>query len=217
MTEQNKNQQTGLQHPGVHAAENKKNHTSEKRGSRRPSKAFIGVTCALLGIAGTLAVQNIVQSRADPFRLHRMSFFGDEFIEKDGSFKQIVAVAGGMEDALIDHQEHLKEIFGEAREDGVDINRSALSRTEDADNYIYELKFSGFKKEDVVASVRNGVVTFSAEKKAGEKAGFGGENQAASPSSKFHYSFPTPQYDVKKEPEIIRKDDTIVVKLSKRK
>lgn len=86
---------------------------------------------------------------------------------------------------------------------------SNISMREDADNYYYQLSFSGPNKEDIVVSVQNGFLTFSVESTK--------KNDVSVPVSSFHYSVPVPEYDGSKELEITRHDRKILVRLSKKK
>lgn len=162
-----------------------------------PSKAFIATGCALLGVGFTLLTQNVVKAREqrDPFL---------------NIFSEIAEMEKNMNAVFANHQKHMREIFDEAQKNSESVNKSQVSTSEDEKNYYYELTFSGFKKEEISVQVKDDILTFSGQNHVEN-------NQNPQASSSFHYSFSAPKFDTKKEPEIIRSDNKIVVKLSKKK
>ena len=163
--------------------------------SFNPSKKFIAVSCLMLGVASTLLVQNSSRGRENLDQ----EFFGSENI-----FAETALINKKINEVFENNRQHMKEVFNEVRQD----NKSAVLQKEDDDSYFYELNFLGFKKEDIVVGVKNNVVTFAVE-------GKGGKEKNDYSYSSFHYSFLAPEYEVKKEPEIIREEGRVVVKLSK--
>lgn len=156
-----------------------------------PSKTFIATTCVLLGVGTTLLAQNISKAHQP-----RDPFFN--------IFEEMAAIEQNMNQVFANHQKHMREIFAEVEKSGK-ASKSQVSTSEDNNNYYYELSFSGFKKEDISVQVKDHVLTLSATK-----------NQDSEGSSSFHYSFLAPKSDVTKEPEIVRSDDKIVVRLGKK-
>jgi HSP20 family molecular chaperone IbpA len=175
-----------------------------------PSKLFIATTFILIGIAATLITQNFFKSRQNYFVIrNHFPFEPDIAFADDNFFNEIEAMQKEIEKTFADHRKRAKEIF-----DSNNVtNKSKVSSTEDDKNYFYQLDFSGFKKEDVVVSVNNNSVSFSAENKKFKS----NKTQEQQAQGSFYYSFLVPQYDEKKEPEIIRKDNQVIVKLTKKK
>ncbi len=157
-----------------------------------PSKTFIALTCLTLGVGATLVTQNITKA-------HRHQ---DPFLNV---FDEMTAMEKNMNEVFANHQKQMDEIFAQAKKSG-QVSKSQVSSRQDKDNYYYELSFSGFKKEDVAVQFKDRVLTLSA---VSDK-----EDQGA---TSFNYSFLAPQADVKKEPEVVRSDDKIVVTLKKGK
>jgi len=175
-----------------------------------PSKPFIATAFILIGIAATLITQNFFKSRQNYFLIRNHFPFGPDigFVD-DNLFNQIEAMQKEMEKTFADHRKRVKEIFDSSNV----ANKSKVSSTEDEKNYFYQLEFFGFKKEDIVVNVNNNSVNFSAENKKFKSD----KNQDQQAQASFYYSFLVPQYDDKKEPEIIRKDNQVTVKLAKKK
>ncbi len=173
-----------------------------------PSKPLIIVICFLLGVGSTLAVQNFSKTRQQYF-----------LVQDDFPFFPSIAFADMREmekkinEDLANHQRHMREIFDRAQKDSERGNVSKVTSSDDSDSYYYQLDFSGFKKEEIVVAIKNNVLNFFAENKKSESD----KELDSSLSTSFYYSFLVPQYDLKKEPEIIRKDNQIVVKLAKKK
>ncbi len=157
-----------------------------------PSKTFIALTFTLLGISSILLVQNIAKAHE-----HRDPFFN--------IFAEMEEMQKNMDQLFANHQKHMREIFDAAQKNDK-TNKSKVSTREDKDAYYYELSFSGFKKEDISVQIKDQVLTFSAQK----------NDEKTQETSNFHYSFLAPQLDAKKEPEIIRLDDKLFVKLWKK-
>ena len=212
MTEINKNQNTESQNS--HIKKSHKSHYLKKIKSCyqnfSPSKLFIATAFITIGIAATLITQNFFKSRQNYFLIrNHFPFEPDIAFLDDVFFNQIEAMQKQMEKTFADHRKHANEILDSSNL----TNKSKVSSIEDDKNYFYQLDFSGFKKEDIVVSVNNNSVSFSAENKKfkSDKA------QEQQVQGSFYYSFLVPQYDGKKEPEIIRKDNQVIVKLAKKK
>ena len=157
-----------------------------------PSKTFIALTCITLGIGATLLAQNVVKAQQPRDPLLNI-------------FAEMAAMEKNMNEVFASHQKQMDEIFAQAKKSGP-ASKSQVSSRQDKDNYYYELSFSGFKKEDVAVQFKDRVLTLSAVS--------GKEDQGA---TSFNYSFLAPQADVKKEPEVVRSDDKIVVTVKKSK
>jgi HSP20 family molecular chaperone IbpA len=177
--------------------------------SFNPSKTFIAASCILIGIGATLIAQNITQ-RKNNYYLSRsvpLFFHHDNFFESDHIFAEIALMEQSMDEAF----KRMRMPTNQSSQTYP--NQSEVLRQEDENYYIYQLNFSGYKPEEVVVSVKNNVVSFFAEKKQSDE----NKKPGKTSTSSFNYSFSAPQYDTKKEPEIIKKDGSITVKLSKKK
>lgn len=140
-------------------------------------------------------------------------FFPNAAFADNDFFEEMREMEKKMNQDLALHQKYMREIFDKAKKDSDRSNVSQVTSSEDADSYYYQLDFSGFKKEEILVAIKDNVMSFSAENKKSENS----KELNSRSSASFHYSFSVPHYDVKKEPEIIRKDNQIVVKLSKKK
>ncbi len=116
-----------------------------------------------------------------------------------------------MERNFAQHQERMAKIFSDLKKS--DSNNTKITNSQDDQNYYYQLDFKGFKADEIQVSVKNNVISFVGEKKEDKND----KNKSANSSQNFRYSFSTPNYDLSKEPEIIKKDQQIIVKLAKKK
>lgn len=180
-----------------------------------PSKPFIATSCILLGIAATLITQNIFKPSYNHHHQMVRNFFPypSFAFADDDFFADIREMEAAIHQDFLNHQKRMREIFADVERHSGNNNVARVSSSEDADNYYYQIDFSGFTKEEIVVGVKDNILSFAAEnKKSGND-----KNAEINSSSNFHYSFSIPQYNHKKEPEIIRKDNQIIVKLAKKK
>lgn len=214
MTEINKNQQTNS---SICDKENnkkikffclKKICSSWKEFS--PSKPFIATSCVLLGIGVTLIAQNLTKNHQNYLVIRNHFPFPSSIAFADDDFFDQIEE---MEKEMAQHRKNIRKVFEDAEKKSAASSTSKVYSSEDDKNYFYHLDFLGFKKEEIVVGIKDNSVSFSAESK---KSGEDKNNSVSSHSTSFHYSFSVPQYDTKKEPEIIRKDNQIVVKLAKK-
>lgn len=172
------------------------------------SKIFIAITFTLLGICGTvLAKGKDNQQMVESFPTWPDSYdkkFGTIF--NDDIFVEMQEMQKRMDKVFSDHQEYMAKAFAESKKSNA--TKTSIAQKEDDDNYYYELNFAGFKKDDVVVSLKDDILTFSAAKKSDEKA----KEQYA---SNFYYSFSVPQRNEKIEPQITKEDNKVIVKLAK--
>ncbi|MBU6339500.1 MAG: Hsp20/alpha crystallin family protein [Rickettsiales bacterium] len=172
------------------------------------SKIFIAIVFTLLGVCGTvLAKSKDNQEMVESFPTWPDSYdkeFGAIF--NDNIFSEMHQMQRRMDKIFSDHQEYMAKTFAESKKNNA--TRTSVAQKEDDDNYYYELNFAGFKKDDVVVSLKDDILTFSAAKKSDEKA----KEQYA---SNFYYSFSVPQRNEKTEPQIIKEDNKVIVKLAK--
>ena len=179
-----------------------------------PSKPFIAVSFVLLGVGATLIAQNFSKTRQQYLVIQdNFPFFSRVAFADNDFFAEMREMERKMNQDLANHQKYMREIFDKAQKDSNQSNVSQVTSSEDADNYYYQLDFSGFKKEEIVVAIKDNVLSFSAENKKSENS----KDLSSTSSASFHYSFAVPQYNFKKELEIIRKDNQIIVKLMKKK
>jgi HSP20 family molecular chaperone IbpA len=109
----------------------------------------------------------------------------------------------------------MENIFAQAQKNG-ELNQTSVSSREDENFYYYELNFSGFNKEEISVKIENNSLTFAAQNKKEISQVKKEDKNHKDSSSSFYYSFSLTQFDNKKEPKIIRQDNKIIVKLSKK-
>ncbi len=204
MTEINKNQSTSSQESGSKKSEK---FFYEKFLS---SKIAVAAFCFFVGIVATLTIEHFSKSRQGRLAMYsNFPFYHNFAFANDGFFEEMHQMEKEMDRVFAKQEKQMQEAFAKADQG----NKSKVSTKEDAENYYYQLEFSGFKKEEILVSVKNNVVNFSAENKKSEHS----KNQDLQDNMSFHYSFLATQYDSKKEPEIIREDNKVIVKLAKKK
>lgn len=175
-------------------------------------KTCIALGFIIIGIFITLAVQKIARAAEErefqkAFLIrdfhHPHHFYGfdddffDEFKKAEARTRQIFA----------HNQKIMQQALMEAKNNN-NYSKTALKNSQDDENYYYELWFSGLDKDKINVAVKDNSLTFSAKE---EK-----ENDGEKMASNFYYSFSLPEFNQKKEPEITRLDDKIVVKLKKK-
>ncbi|MDX2082363.1 MAG: Hsp20/alpha crystallin family protein [Rickettsiales bacterium] len=177
------------------------------------TKKSIAVIGVIFGVLATLLVQSFHTKNRQFYFLSQPSFpfLHNPAFADNGFFDDFKTMEKEMNQAFIDHQKHMKEIFEEAQKNSQNNNQSKISASQDDQNYYYQLDFSGFKKEEISVNIKDKIITFFGESKKSNQAK-DRENQAR---SNFYYSFMVTDYDSKKAPEIIYQDNKIVVKLAK--
>ena len=111
-----------------------------------------------------------------------------------------------MDEVLSAHKKQMAEILEQATKSDSNGNKTSILSHQDNKNYIYELNFSGFKKEEIIVEIKDKNLVFSAKK---EKKDNNSQNL-----SSFYYSFSLPK-DAAAVPEIVKEDNKIIVKFSK--
>ena len=183
------------------------------------SKKFIALICILLGASAVLLMQNIASSKTNSSDNAVLSgqkniaeINGNLFPDNRAIFAEMDAMEKRMNDVFRAHHEYMKSVFDRAAKGNAEINQANVFLKEDNNFYYYELNFSGFKKQDVAVGIKDNILTFSAQSKKEQD----NKKQKSQSSSNFHYSLMVPEYNSKKDPEIIREDNKIIVKLSKK-
>jgi HSP20 family protein len=190
------------------------------------SKGFVAIIFFIVGAGGVLLAQNIMQSRADNlaekqltdlrdwYNQHQgaISIKDDPLFGDKGMFAEMDNMKKKINQAFQAHQKHMVDVMKEAQKNGANVSKTSVSNREDDQNYYYQLNFSGFKKEDVAVEIKDNVLTFSAKNEQENDD----KKQKFSSASSFKYSFSVPEYNTKKEPEIVRENDKITVKFAKK-
>lgn len=181
------------------------------------SRTFIVLVSILIGSGATLLAQNIASSKASDsdnrfLQSNKSEFNQNLFPDHSAIFAEMEAMEKRMNEVFKANHEYMKAAFDKASKNNTNINQATISSKQDDNFYYYELNFSGFNKQDIMVGVKDNILTFSAQNKKESVD----KKQEISASSNFHYSFMVPEYDQKKEPEIIREDNKIIVKLNKK-
>ncbi len=177
-----------------------------------PSKTFIALSFLSIGVGATLITQNFFKPKYhDNFLSHHFPIYFSDAFANDDIFTEMEKMHQTMERNFAQHQERMAKIFSDLKKS--DSNNTKITNSQDDQNYYYQLDFKGFKADEIQVSVKNNVISFVGEKKEDKND----KNKSANSSQNFRYSFSTPNYDLSKEPEIIKKDQQIIVKLAKKK
>ena len=195
-----------------------KNNIKKQIKSFKPSKTFIAITSALVGISSTLLAQNIAQKSENkkyylsspkedkkfhPPHLphHHQHIFEDDFFGHS-IFEEMHQMQREMDRAFARQQARMEKIFHE-----IPKNKNSITQKETKDQYIYNLVFSGYKKEDIKIEIKDQTLEISANKSQKQ------EHQHK--SSNFYYSFYLPKYDKSTKPIIEKTKDSITITLQK--
>lgn len=212
------------------------NDFCRKFGKISSSKFFIAAIFFILGACGTKLMkaspneqqklnkkqEKALEAWSESFdqmieahnNLIKETFESDPFFNHDSVFHSIDRMDREMDEMIKKHHQYMTKIFS-----GVESDQSSDSEMrsvhhnvkEDKDYYICELNFSGFDKNKIVVSVKDGILNFSSsveEKSEGDKL-------KSYSSSNFSYAVSIPKYDEKTAPEIVRESGKITVKLKK--
>lgn len=156
-------------------------------------KVFWACFFIALGAASTLAFQHIANA--------------EEKSPKQKIIDEMEAIENKMNKSMEENDKLMKQLFEDMPKNS---RQSEVRRSEDDDNYIYELTFSGFEKNEVTAEIKNNALTF-----AGKKTNKKDEQNLS--ATNFYYTFSLPKYDLKNDPEINKEEGKITVKLRKKK
>lgn len=158
------------------------------------SKVICAILLVALGATGTLIYQHVANAKEKDV----MNEYLKEAQEMEKSMNQIMEK----------HRKALNKVFKEG--EIKNSNQSMVIRNDDDENFIYELTFLGFSKDEVSAEIKDNILTFEGAKKKQKDD----ENYL---SSNFYYSFSLPEYNAKKSPQISKEEDKVVVKFAKKK
>lgn len=189
------------------------------------SRLFIALAFTLVGVLITITSQIIVKYTEDSkYKLnnywlasnlinnHNESFRdlrSDPFLVSDSIFEEIDAHQKRLNEVFKSNQQQIMEAFKKA--EAVQGKAASVSMDEDSGNYYYQLSFSGFKKDEIIVSVDKNILKFFS--KSREENGNKSKNQQ---ESSLYYVFSIPEWNHSKEPEILREDNRIIVRIAKK-
>jgi len=176
----------------------------------QPSKTFIAISFMLIGIGGTVLAQNIVKEKRYYISSPKQDRYYDDPFEdvffRDPFFEEIRHMRREFNREFRRHIHNWDHAFRRNyyRPNNVD---TKIVQQETKDEYIYELNYKGFKKEDIFVEIKDKNLIISAQKD---------EKTAKFDSfSNFYYSFYVPDFDKKTKPDISRENSRITITLKK--
>ena len=211
-----------------------KNFSLKKQSFPKP---FIAASFLLFGIGGTLLTQSLandskpsanqqiemltqwqkeVNQWMKDFHKSQIDMsdrFFDDFYSAD-PFAEIDQVHKRMRERFANFDKYFSDNFSDLKSRSA-TNRTQISQREGDKFLYYQLNFKGFDKDDVVTEIKDNILTFSAKKSDKKALEEKGVNSQFRSNSNFLYSFSLPKYVDTKNPEFIREDSKIVVKLRK--
>jgi HSP20 family molecular chaperone IbpA len=178
------------------------------------SKVFIAIIFTLIGVGATLLALDIGENKKHPknplgdidkmIEQHSQKMLSD--LGNDAILADMTGMGEKMDEVLLAHKKQMAKILEQATKSDSNGNKTSILSHQDNKNYIYELNFSGFKKEDIIVEIKDKNLGFSAKK---EKKDNNSQNLSG-----FYYSFSLPK-DAAAVPEIVKEDNKIIVKFSK--
>ncbi len=168
---------------------------------------IITLVLALL-LASTAAAYFIIKnSRPNPDVILQTGF-NHPFMGAD-VFSQMQEIDKQIDSAFEQQRKLVSKIFQESKASLR--SSSSLTSYQDEKFYRYELKFSSFKKEDIVISYEGGMLTLSAKS---DKSLSKDKTKELRSSKSFYYSLSIPS-DVVGDPEIKREEGKIEIKFAR--
>lgn len=172
------------------------------------SKLLIATFFTLFGVFSVVFAQSLIEKREKA-----QTFFGGEHFkefdrlekEMNSVFESFAKIDRDIEKEIVKIRE--KSLKNQSKSE----YSSKISASKKDDKYIYNLEFKGFLPEEIAVNVKDGAVTFQADKIVESQ-----ENGAKSKYSRnFHYKFSLPK-DIDENPEVIRKNNNITAIFSKK-
>ena len=169
-------------------------NTKTKIFNKKPLILLTALFFTAFGIAIAAFASSVTSTK-------KTDSFEEVFSFHDKFFQEMIESEKRMNRLFFEEQKSFQKAFANEKS----ASKTKISNHQDDDNYYYELYFSDFKKDDIVVAIKDGNLSFFANKND-EKS-----------QSNFYYSFSAPNYDSAKAPEISRQENMIVVKLAKKK
>lgn len=166
-----------------------------------------------IAICSSVATCKENKKESSPLKIdEELNFENRWAFDDSGIFKEMEEMQKKMKIIFDNHQKQLQILQKEFDKTGNKPSKSKINFSEVDDGYIYELTFSGFQKEEVVINVENNNLLIFANNQ--KNSGLELENKQESVNS-FYYSFSLPDFDRSKQPEIMKLENKIIVKLIK--
>lgn len=191
------------------------------------SKVFVALFFTMVGVILAIATQKIKQYQSHkiypPFGINKF-IEGSSFKENQGFFafdhdkffEDFERMEEQMHENLIAHQKQMRKIFKENHSNYRSSNQAYLQSFSNEKEIIFELNFSGYKPEQIDVKIENDTLIFSAKAENNVQENSKESNKKSYEKSDFYYSFSLPEYDKSKQPEIVKSDGKISVKLLKK-
>ncbi len=166
-----------------------------------------------IAICSSVATCKENKKESSPLKIdEELNFENRWAFDDSGIFKEMEEMQKKMKIIFDNHQKQLQILQKEFDKTSNKASKSKIAFSEVDDGYIYELTFSGFQKEEVVINVENNNLLIFANNQ--KNSGLELENKKESVNS-FYYSFSLPDFDRSKQPEIMKLENKIIVKLIK--
>jgi len=174
------------------------------------SRIFLAIIFLTAGAIITNSCQN--KSHREP------RFFYHGFFKNDEDFfNEFDEIHYRMEKAMQQHRKAMEKAFSQEFDtDQVSGSKASLRQLEDEKFYNYELQISGLNPQDINVLFENGYLIFSSNKTDILNNQKEDNAMQSASSSSFYYATNLPDYDKKTTPEIIKTNDKISVKLTKK-
>lgn len=170
--------------------------------------SFVALTILIAGASYAIAKNQKGETESEALwrdDFHHSFFGGDIFAEMEEMDKR-------MNKIFAEHKKIMAKMIQNADQSGKKSGtNNFLALYQDEGFYRYELTFNSFKKEDVVITVDNNIMTISARSEKSKKKKDKDESRSV---NNFFYSLTIPS-DAVGDPEIKRDDGKITITLKK--
>jgi len=174
------------------------------------SRIFLAILFLTMGVV----ITNSCQKKS----YHEPRFFYHSYFKNDEDFfNEFDEIHYRMEKAMQQHRKAMEKAFSQEFDtDQVSGSKASLRQLEDEKFYNYELQISGLNPQDINVLFENGYLIFSSNKTDIVNNQNQDKTLQSANSSSFYYATNLPDYDEKITPEIIKTNDKISVKLTKK-
>ncbi len=174
------------------------------------SRIFIAIIFLTIGVA----ITNSCQKKSYH---HSHNFYHSFFEDDEDFFTEFDEMHYRMQKAMHNHRKAMeREFMRDLEENKSNLTTASLRQLEDEKFYNYELVFSGLKPQDINVLFENGYLIFSSNQAEIVNNQKPQENYQSSNSSSFYYATNLPDYDNKIAPEIVKTNEKILVKFTKK-
>ena len=166
-----------------------------------------------IAICSSVATCKENKKESSPLKIdEELNFENRWAFDDSGIFKEMEEMQKKMKIIFDNHQKQLQILQKEFDKTSNKASKSKIAFSEVDDGYIYKLTFSGFQKEEVIINVENNNLLIFANNQ--KNVGLELENKKEVVNS-FYYSFSLPDFDRNKQPEIMKLENKIIIKLIK--